>query len=82
MYGKTPAFVVVDDPYGYVVPSLGVEIVGRIGHLSRSVLGLDLLASQVINMGPDRAVERKAKAIEPTIKYRSKPKQRFKGLRP
>lgn len=90
--GQEPVFVVVDDPDGHVVPSDGVEIVGRrvgmIGHFGRTAMGLSAVASEFMNMQrPTRALEQKAKyADEPhplpyNRKKARKPKQRLKGLR-
>lgn len=88
MKGLEPTLVVVDDPVGCVVPSPGVRV---IGHLGRAITPADiLLATRMINMGPQRAVELREALLprnEPDYpaydrKRARKGKQRMKGLRP
>lgn len=74
-------YVVVDDPHGHVVPSLGVRIIGA--SMGKSLAD----ASMMINTGPERVAElvRKREVDFPAPTHgRKKPrkeKQRLKGLR-
>lgn len=77
--GSEATFVVVDDPIGCVVPSEGVKIVGRIAHHHGIDIGLhDIVATRIINDGPDflAPIRASMREMEPKIKGPKKPKQR------
>lgn len=84
--GTRPAFVIVDDPHGFCVPSDGVEIVGRLDHgkdalvINAKIMGMKL-NEQALREFTRAPAMGKTLAIDKIVRKRERKLSGIKGLR-